>query len=217
LLLLGLGLEGFGFTDQEGIVIAIPVAQVAAVEFDDAGGEAAEEGAVMGDEEEGPAIAQEKGFQPGDGIEVEMVGRFIEEDDIGGAEEGMGEKDPATGTPGEGGELGFGVELKSGEDLPGFESLAGIIGILVSGADDIQCMAVEVAWDLLGEAGDTDFRCPDDLAGIRFGFAGQDAEHGAFPRAVDAKQADAVTPLDVQFHIIEQRFTPEAEADIFET
>ena len=37
----------------------------------------------MGDEKEGFTMAKEIGFEPGDGIEVQMVGGFVEEDHIG--------------------------------------------------------------------------------------------------------------------------------------
>ena len=54
-------------------------AQDAAIEFDDARRQAVEEAPVMGDEQQRHAAAAQQFFQPFDGREVEVVGRFVEQ------------------------------------------------------------------------------------------------------------------------------------------
>lgn len=90
---LGLDFEGFLLALEIGLVVATEADDLAEIDLDDAGGELAEEGAVVGDEEESEFAAEEEVFEPEDGLYVEMVGRFVEDehawlDDEGSAEEG---------------------------------------------------------------------------------------------------------------------------------
>ena len=55
--------------------VARIAAQHAAVELDDARRDGVEKGAVVGDDDDAAAKALEQLFEPGDGVEVEMVGR----------------------------------------------------------------------------------------------------------------------------------------------
>jgi hypothetical protein len=68
---------------EVGVVIAGPAHKAAAVEFDDAGGELAQEGAVVGDEEKGELGFKEKLLEPEDRLEIEMVGRLVEQQEVG--------------------------------------------------------------------------------------------------------------------------------------
>ena len=73
----GFRCQRFFFAAQKGVVVAIPVAQPAAVEFDHARGQPPQEGAVVRDEEKGAAMALQEGLQPGDGIDIQMIGGLI--------------------------------------------------------------------------------------------------------------------------------------------
>ncbi len=50
--------------------------------------------AVVGDDDHRVGKAEEELFQPGDGIQIEMVGRLIEQQDIGVAEKGLSQQHP---------------------------------------------------------------------------------------------------------------------------
>ena len=63
--------------NQEAGVIAVPVDQVAAVELENARGQVLQEGTVVGDEQHGDVEARQCVFQPGDGTDVQVVGRFV--------------------------------------------------------------------------------------------------------------------------------------------
>ncbi len=53
-----------------------------------------EEVAVMADDDEGAFVGVEELFEPADRIEVEVVGRFVEKERFGIAEESLAEHDP---------------------------------------------------------------------------------------------------------------------------
>ena len=48
---------------------------------------------VVGDDDDGPLIVHEEGFQPGDGMHVQMVGGLVQQDDIRAGEEQLPEGD----------------------------------------------------------------------------------------------------------------------------
>ncbi len=84
---------GGGFGGDEGAVpVAVPddLASVR-VDLDDRGGDALEEEAVVGDREDGAGVGEQGVFQPAEGCRVEMVGRFIEEHDLGRCGDQAGE------------------------------------------------------------------------------------------------------------------------------
>ena len=76
--MLGLDLEGRTLLYDIVIVAAGPNPQLSAVEFDDFGGQAAHEGAVMADEEQSPCIVDHHVLEPGNGFDVQMIGRLIQ-------------------------------------------------------------------------------------------------------------------------------------------
>ena len=55
-------------------VIAIPGGKATTVEFDDPSGDRLEKGAIMGDEQQAALEALQKGFQPVDAVDIQMVG-----------------------------------------------------------------------------------------------------------------------------------------------
>jgi hypothetical protein len=87
-----LGLEELLLADEVGVVVAGPAGQLAAVQFEDAVGHPAEEGAVVGDEEQGSATLEQEFLHPEDGIEVHVVGRFVQQQQAGVACQRAGEQ-----------------------------------------------------------------------------------------------------------------------------
>ena len=80
LLLLDRGARGFG--DQEIVVAALVGKETAARQLDDARGDAVEEIAVVRDEETRAGVAREKVLQPLDGLRIEMVRGFVEDEKV---------------------------------------------------------------------------------------------------------------------------------------
>jgi hypothetical protein len=170
----------------------------------------------MGDKTEGAAVAEEIGLQPGNGIDVQMVGGFVEQDNIGFAEERLGEQYTTARATGEGREIGGGVQAEAAEHLAGIAQMLLVVRLVMVGADDVDHAAQQMHGHLLGQARHPQVGGADDLAGIRGRFPGENAEQGTLPGAVGAEQAHPVAALQVEFHAIEQRLAAEGEADVLE-
>jgi hypothetical protein len=116
LLALGPGLE-------VGAVAALVHVGVAPVELEDAGGDPVEHMAVVGDEHEPAPVAGQPVLEPGDAVDVEVVGRLVEHQQVEGVHEEAGQGDPLPLTPGERRHVGAaeGTQpepLEHGVDLP---------------------------------------------------------------------------------------------------
>src|SRR3546814_8507345 len=79
-----LGKDGFGLC-VEALVADLLAADAAAVEPQRLAGEAGQEGAVVADRDEGAGEARQPVFEPVDRGKIEVVGRFVEQQQIGRA------------------------------------------------------------------------------------------------------------------------------------
>ena len=86
---LGLGLE-------ETRVIGIVGIITAAIELEHPGHDIVEEVAIVGDEDDVAGIIDQMAFEPRDAFGVEMVGRLVEQQDVGLFEQQLGQRDAAT-------------------------------------------------------------------------------------------------------------------------
>ncbi len=64
---------------QEARVVAIPVDQVAAVQFEDTGRQVLQECPVVGDEQHGTVETGKRLFQPGNRADIQVVGGLVEQ------------------------------------------------------------------------------------------------------------------------------------------
>ena len=75
--------ERFVLAPQIRRVVAGPRCQRTAIELDDARGEALEEGPIVRDEHDGTAVVGEEVLEPSNGVDVEMIGRLVEQQQSG--------------------------------------------------------------------------------------------------------------------------------------
>ena len=90
-LLLQLGL--LGALALELVVAAAPEGQLLLVEMDDGVDGAVEQVAVMRDQEHGVRVFRDVGFEPQRAFEVEIVGRLVEQQQIGFGKQHRGKRD----------------------------------------------------------------------------------------------------------------------------
>jgi hypothetical protein len=86
--------------DDEVVVVAWPGTELPTIEFDDPGGEPVDEGAIVTDKKQRTAELQHHLFEPFDGLDVEMIGRLVEQQDVRVTDERPSEQGttlPATG------------------------------------------------------------------------------------------------------------------------
>ena len=82
--------------DQEAGVVAVPVDQAATIKFQDAGREVLQERTVVRNEQHGTLELLQRFFQPGDGADVQVVGRLVEQQEIRLGHQCLGQQDATT-------------------------------------------------------------------------------------------------------------------------
>ena len=76
------------------VVVADIDVDLAEVDIGDMGADLVQEVAVVGDDDDGVLEAEEEILQPGDGLQIEMVGRLVQQEHVRVAEKGLGEEHP---------------------------------------------------------------------------------------------------------------------------
>ena len=76
-------------------VVALEREPAPVVELEDPLGDVVEEVAIVGDRDDGARVLLQEAFEPVDGLGVEVVGRLVEQQQVGVAEEQPGERDAA--------------------------------------------------------------------------------------------------------------------------
>ena len=99
------------------VVVAGKRHEPAAVEFDDARGEAADQRAVVRDEDRRTLKREEHLFERRDGVDVHVVGRLVEQQHVRIRHEGARQHDAAPGTAGAGADDDVGGQGKPAENL----------------------------------------------------------------------------------------------------
>ncbi len=100
---------------QEAGVVAVPVDQAAAIQFKDARGQVLQERTVVRDEQHGALEILEGFFKPGDGADVQVVGWFVEQQQIRLGHQGLGQQHAATPAAGQLGEGLVGRQLQAAQ------------------------------------------------------------------------------------------------------
>ena len=110
------GVEDFFLAAQVIFVVAGPVGEFAAIQVDDAGGQLFQKRAIVGDEQHCVAVLQQEFFQPADGFDVQVVGRFVQQQDIGFLHQGACQQDAAFDSAGLGQKFGVAIQIELGQD-----------------------------------------------------------------------------------------------------
>jgi len=108
---------GAGFLEK--VVVALVGRQRLRLEVQDIGNHRVEQGTVVADDQDRAAVGLEIGLQPQRGLEIEVVGRLVEQQQVGLGEQQRGKRHPHPPAPGEGRarlRLCRLAEAQSGED-----------------------------------------------------------------------------------------------------
>ena len=245
LLLLGDELFELGAAGRvERVVGALVEVELLAVEMQDRADRAVQQVAVVADDEHGVRIAGEEVLEPDRAFEVEIVGRLVQQQDVGAREEHARERHahpPAAGEIGAGARLGRRVEAEAVQDRggPGLGGMgvdvrqprldlgdAGGVarglglgekgGAFGVGFEHGVDEAVAGRRRLLGHAADAGAARGLDLAAVEREFPPDQAEERGLPGAVAADEADLVTGRDQRRGVVEELLSLEGEADVAE-
>ena len=136
--------EALGLFGEIGRIIALIGDAAAAIELENPAGDIVEEVAVMGDDQDGARIGAEMVLEPVDRFGIEMVGRLVEQQEVGLAQQELGQGHPpllAAGQPVDRGGAGraaqrihrlldLGIEIPQVLRIDDVLELRGLVGIL---------------------------------------------------------------------------------------
>ncbi len=205
----GFGLGGLRLASGAGVEVAGVAAVVdvadAPVQLDDAGGDPVEQVAVVGDQQQAAPVTGQPLLQPGDGVEVEVVGGLVEDQQdavvVGAAagpdlDQRPGQRHPLGLPAGQGGHVGVGqpAHAQAFEHRLDLPPAAAHLG---DGARRERGLLVE--HDHPGAAP------PPDGPGLGLGPAGQHPQQRRLAAPVQPDHGDAVTARDGERDVGEQR------------
>jgi hypothetical protein len=208
-LLLLLRRQGGFFAFQKRIVVAGPVEQLASFQFQNPIRQSPEEHPVVRDEHQGRRPVVQKTLEPLDRLDVQMVRRFIQQQQIRLADQRPGQQD-ATLHPGRKRfELRLTIQLHPRQDPLDLLLLAPLrFRVVVAGCQSARNNLVDFALQsdryLLSQPRNRGARLEDDAAAIGFQVAGQDAQQGRLARPVAAQQPDTLPRMDLAIDRIQQ-------------
>ncbi len=206
----GLRLHVLSLAFQELRVAAFDAKQsvgVDAVEFNHFSGDVFKEVTVVRDHDDSGFRLADELFEPGDAGEIEVVGGLVEQQDVGFADDCLG--DSETLAPAAGETCGLGSERGEACAAGGFAeaSLAfglGNFGSLKCGLKDIADGEARCEDGLLADVSDTGTFAYGDVAGVGVFFTGEDLEQGRFASTVGANEADVVAIRDGEGDVVEE-------------
>jgi hypothetical protein len=150
-----------------------------------------------------PALVEVPG-EPGDALDVEVVGRLVEEDDVPVADEQFGEGDASSLTATELPDRRFPRHVE--QQAVDHVADAGVTGpfVLVLVADD-RVLDHQVFWQQVGlvEHPERDAVAARDAAGIRFDAPAQQAEEGRLAVSVAPDDADSIALIEADRDLVE--------------
>jgi hypothetical protein len=187
---------------QVDVVAALVDVALPAVELEDASGDAIEQVAVVADQHQAAAVRRQALLEPGDGVDVEVVGRLIEHEQVALGHEGLGQRD-SLGLPArqlarvglhqwrhpEVVEHGGGLPRLSGMALDRRQHSAGGQG------------------GPLGQGGDADVAAVADRTGLGGGLPGHDRQQRRLAASVQPDDPETITRGQRERDVAEQRPT----------
>jgi len=228
--------------EEFGVTAGVTV-EFAVVEFHDAVRHAVEKITVVGDKKTAPAILGEEVLNPLHRGHVEVVGRLVEQQEIGLGNDRAREGDPAHFAAGEpvagtvriarqvqllqhGVELGFKIPavvnhqlvfklaVLGGIDRDSLEFPLEFAEPTEAVGDVVADAAVVVQLEILRQCRHSQPARPGDVPGTRQLFFGDQPQQRRFAAAVAADQGDALSRIDMKFSSVVNRLPPDGETKI---
>ena len=205
--------------EDEVVVVAVIAMESLGAEFDRAGAKCVEEGTVVRDDDEAARIARQIVLEPEQGFKVEVIGRFVEQQQGGLADEEAGEvgaHDPAAGeglsdllmvalAEAEASEDFLRTRLEGVVDIP----VVVVLGLeLAAAGGDLENRLIAGRRAFLGKEAEVRAAFPLDQAFVRLVFAEDDIEEGGLAGAVGPDEAEPVRAGNIQRDLREQGAGP---------
>ena len=238
----GLGLQLTQLGGLELGEVAGVAAQLAAVEFDDAGRHRVQKGPVVGDDQQRAAEVDQQVLQPEDCVQIQVVGRLVEQQHVGRGGQRLGQRDALAQAAGERVHLRLAWQLQALEGFLDALLPGPAVQRLDAGLQRIEIFAVGMGLVALAQRLDLGHAQADGLehrqAGLEDRFLrdvdaaqallglqlavvgllepGQDLEQRRLAAAVTADQAQALAHLQRHGRVIKQGHMAVGQAGVEE-
>ncbi len=188
--------------------------QPAAVQLDDAGGHRIQEAAVVGDDDGGAFPGAQHFFEPGDAVEVEVVGGLVQQQQIGFLDQRAGQRDALAGAARQAGDLGVRRQAELFEHGAHARRALPVLMVAVDVADHVEHGGVFVQLRFLFDRGHAQARAAGDVAIVGHGAAVEQPQQRGLAGAVAADEADALAGLDGEVGVVQQRMVAIGQLDV---
>ena len=166
---------------------------------------------VMADEGEGRAALREPRLEPLDGDEIEVVGRLVQEQDVGLGAQNPDQSRPAGFAAGKSRRIGGRIEAELGHHRPRRIS---VVEFMQSGQHIVERGLKAGHVRLLRQIGEARRGLDEAGSAVERKLAGRDAKQGRLARAVAPNHGDAVARRNGQFRPVQKRRAAERHDDV---
>ena len=199
---------------HELVVREVPATHAAAVEFQNARRGTAHEGTVVAHEEDGTFQTRDDTFQPLDGGDVQMVRRFVQQEQVRIARNSPCKEHATLLSTRKAVERSVRRNPRLSQDGFGVAVAHGSVRTANARHHHVAHRPFQVGRNFLYHPGNLEPRLFDDIAGVRFHLAGEHLQQGALAFAIATYQADTVARLDIERDIVQKGRTAKAERNI---
>ena len=191
----------------------VQVADLSPVQPQSFSGKPLQKPPVMADQDQSGSQVAKFFLQPLDGGQVQVIGGFVQQQNVGLGRQNPGQGAAAGLTAGQGGRVLAAVEAQMVEQGEG----AACGPAVVQGRRHIcQCGGKTRQVRLLVKVADRGALADGALAAVRLDKPGGDFQHRGFPRPVSAHQAQSIPGRDGKIRPFEQRRPAESHANVLQ-
>ena len=189
------------------LIVPLEIGDGPPLQHPDPGGEPLDEVAVVGDEEQIALILLHRLLDPLPALDVQMVGGLVQDQQVDFAVHQHTQPQTALLPAGQGGhwlEHVLPPELEGGQPVPG--ALGGAVQVVNHGVYQGALRVLKV--DNLGQVSHPDRGTLPQLSSVGLRLPHDDFDEGGLACAVVPQQGDALSPLHLQVHVVEEGALP---------
>ncbi len=184
----------------------------------------------MADEQQRAVEVQHHVFEPRDGIDIQMIGRLVQQQEVGLRDQCASEHHPPPPAARQGTHRRIAIELQARDDLLHLQFGLPILvrrrplhhraGVGRAGQDaahdHVAHRGIARRRHFLGQTRDSRAGAHPHLAAVRDDLTSNELQQRRLALAVAPEQADAFAPANLQIGIIQQRFEAETQGNFVE-